>query len=151
MFLYIEDAAYPELTHYLRNPKRRAKFLYRLECKLDGNKVKGSVKAEPKTVPVMAPIQPIIQSEANLDYEKILAMMKEAQGKGDDAAIKALLAELGDVLKGVDSRLNKIESRPFVSRVPGAMDPGTPANKEEDDLSDTTGIDFSKAIAVFDD
>ena len=146
MILYIEDGAYPELVHYLRNPKRRAKFLYQMERKLDV-RLHGEKSTKPSVKPNEAAPSPPTSKPPAPDYTPILEALR-ASGNKDLDGIRSLMRELGDAVRGVDSRLHEIESRPFVEKVPGEKKAPV---ENEIDYSDTTGIDFSKAIAVFDD
>lgn len=133
MRIDFDDEEYPELSRYLENPKRRMKFLYFLEELFTENSfdpaVDGFVLLNQKKQQIQQ------ESGINAYLETLTATMTELAKKLDGSVIGRFPTEqiVREVVKEVPVREKKKDE------------------EEEIDYSSTEGIDFSQAIAMFED
>ena len=136
MRIEFDDEEYPELSRYLENPKRKMKFLYFLEELFETNSFD----------PVVDGLK-LIQRKSGFDA-----------GSEDKKELYSFLSGITTAIEG----LSKNMEGSVIGRFPvehvvheTAAEPVKEKKKEyvedETDYSSTEGIDFSQAIAMFDD
>ena len=133
MRIDIPEEEYPELTRYLCEPKRKMKFLYFLETLFE---------------------------DSNFDpIRDGLHVKPQGQASVDVSALGTYLESIGssiqELTKAMDGKcIGHFPTEHVVHEVVKEASSGpkkTPLQDDEEDWSDATGIDFSAAIAAFDD
>lgn len=134
MRIDIPEEEYPELTRYLCDPKRKMKFLYFLETLFEDSSfdpLRDGLNVKPQ------------RQNTSVDVSVL------------GAYLESIGSSIQELTKAMDGKcIGRFPTEHVVHEVVKEAPSGpkkTPLQNDEEDWSDATGIDFSAAIAAFDD